>query len=73
MQKKKRKFNFEGYTNCLKNNAKILESRDRFKAETHIVFIVKSSKIALNSNYDMRLHTFDEITLYIHIAQILKI
>ena len=51
----------------------MLESRDRFKAETHIVFIVKSSKIALNSNYDMRLHTFDEITLYIHIAQILKI
>ena len=51
----------------------MLESRDRFKAETQIVFIVKSSKIALNSNYDMRLHTFDEITLYIHIAQILKI
>ena len=41
MQKKKRKFNFEGYTNCLKNNAKMLESQDRFKAERHIVFILK--------------------------------
>lgn len=44
----------------------MLESQDRFKAETHIVFIEKVSKIALNRNDDAKLHTFDEIASYPH-------
>ena len=48
--------------NCLFNNEPILKLQQRFKSETHNVFTERVNKIALNSNDDKRMETFDRIT-----------
>ena len=52
------------YKDCLLNNEIILKSQQRFKSETHNVYTEEINKIALNSNDDKRLQTFDRITSY---------
>ena len=42
----------------------ILKSQQRFKSEAHNVYTERINKIALSSNDDKRLQTFDRITLY---------
>ena len=46
------------------NNEIILKSEQIFKSEGHNVYTAEVSKIALSSNDDKRLQTFDRITLY---------
>ena len=46
------------------NNKIILKSQQRFKSEKHDVYTEKINKVALSSNDDKRLQTFDIITLY---------
>ena len=58
----KRMLKFYHYKYCLKNNATILKSRQRFKSEKHDVYTEEVNKIALISNDDKRLRTFDGIT-----------
>ena len=58
----KRALNFDDYKICLLNNKIILKLQQRFKSEAHNVYIEKYNKIALNSNDDKRLQTFDRIT-----------
>ena len=60
--KKDLKFNY--YKDCLLSNKIVLESQQRFKSERHDVYTEKISKIALSSNDDKRLQTFDKITSY---------
>ena len=60
--KRRRKFNH--YKDCLLNNKIILKSKLRFKSEAHNVYTEEINKIALSSNDDKRLQTFDRITLY---------
>ena len=55
---------FYDYKNCLFNNKPILKSQQRFKSETYNVFTERVNKIALNSNDDERMETFDRITSY---------
>ena len=55
---------FENYNYSLFNNKTILKSQLRFKSDHHDVYIEEVSKIALNSNDDKRLQTFDRITTY---------
>ena len=43
---------------------KILKSQQRFKSERHDVYTEEINKIALSSNDDKRLETFDRITSY---------
>ena len=57
-------FKFYDYKYCLSNNAIILKPKERFKSERHDVYPKKVSKIALSSNNDKRLQTFDESTTY---------
>ena len=59
--KRRRKFN--DYKDCLLNNETILKSQQRFKSERHDVYTEEVNKIALSSNDDKRLQTFDRITL----------
>ena len=55
---------FNGYKDCLLKNEIILESQQRFKSEAHYVHTEKFNKIALSSNDDKRLQSFERITSY---------
>ena len=48
------------------NNEIILKSQQRFKSEIHDVHPEEINKIALSSNDDKRLQTFDRTTSYPH-------
>ena len=60
----KRKLMFENYKNSLFNNKCILQSQLRFKSNHHNVYTEEVNKIALNSNDDKTLQTFDRVTTY---------
>ena len=55
---------FENYKDCSFNNKTILKSQQRFKSDYHNVYTEQINKIALNSNDDKRLRTFDKVTTY---------
>ena len=57
---------FNDYKDCLFNNEIILKSQQRFKSEAHNVYTGEINKIALSSNDDKRLQTFDRITSFPH-------
>ena len=53
---------FESYKNCLFNDKIILKLQPRFKSDHHKVYTEEINNIALSSNDDKRLQTFDKIT-----------
>ena len=55
---------FNDYKDCLLNNRVVLKSQQRFKSERHDVYTEEVNKIALSSNDDNRLQTFEKITTY---------
>ena len=55
---------FENYKDCLFNNKIVYRSQERFKSYHHDVYTEEVNKIALSSNDDKRLQTFDRITTY---------
>ena len=55
---------FNGYKDCLLNNEIILKSQQRLKSEEHNVYTEELNKIALSSDDDKRLLTFDRIISY---------
>ena len=57
-------YKFNDYKDCLLNNEIILKSQQRFKSKAHNVYTEEINKIALISNDDKRLQTFDRITSY---------
>ena len=69
----KNKTMFENYTDCLFNDKIILKSQKRFKSYLHEVYTEEVNKIALSSNDDKRLQTFDEIATYPHGTNIFKV
>ena len=62
--KGKHRLMFENYKDSLFNNRIMLKSQLRFKSDHHNVYTEEVNKIALNSNDDKRLQTFDRITTY---------
>ena len=60
----KRRLKFGDYIGCLLNNEIVLKSQQRFKSERHDIYTEEINKIALSSNDDKRLQTFDGITSY---------
>ena len=60
----KRKTMFENYTDCLFNDKIILKSQRRFKSDHHKVYTEEVNKIALSSDDDKRLQTFNRVTTY---------
>ena len=60
----KRELMFENYKDSLFNDEIILKSQQRFKSDHHKVYTEEVNKIALSSNDDKRLQTFDKITTY---------
>ena len=53
---------FKNYKDCQFSNEIILKSQQRFKSDYHNVYTEQINKIALSSNDDKRLQTFDKIT-----------
>ena len=60
----KRRLKFNDYKYCLLNGEIILKSQKRFKSERHIVYTEEINKIALSSNDDKTLQTYNRITSY---------
>ena len=60
----KRMLKFNDYKDSLLNDEIILKSKQRFKSERHNVYTDEINKIALSSNDDKRLQTYDKITSY---------
>ena len=58
----KRVLNFKDYKDFLLNNEIILKSQQKFKSEAHNVYTGEMNKIALSSNDDKKLQTFDRVT-----------
>ena len=57
----KRELMFKNHKDCQSNNEIILKSQQRFKSDCHNAYTEKIDKIALSSNDDKRLQTFDKI------------
>ena len=55
---------FENYKDSSFNNKTILRSQLRFKSNHRDVYTEEINKIALSSNDDKRLQTFDRATTY---------
>ena len=60
----KQKLMFQNFKDCLLNNKTVYRSQERFKSYNHDVYTEEVNKIALSSNDDKRLQTFDRITTY---------
>ena len=58
----KRVLKFKDYKDFLLNNEIILKSQQKFKSEAHNVYTEEMNKIALSSNNDKKLQTFDRVT-----------
>ena len=54
----------KNYKGCLFNDKTILKSQQRFKSYYHNAYTEQISKIALSSNDNKRLQTFDTITTH---------
>ena len=55
---------FQNSKNCLFNNKTVYRSQQIFKSYNHDVYTEEVNKIALSSNDDKRLQTFDRITTH---------
>ena len=55
---------FQNYKDCLFNGKIILKSQQRFKSDHHKVYTEEVNKIALSSDDDKRLQTFNRVTTY---------
>ena len=60
----KRELMFENYKDSLFNDKIILKSQQRFRSDHHRVYTEEVNKIALSSNDDKRLQTFDKVTTF---------
>ena len=70
----KHRLMFESYKDSLFNNKSILKDlKLRFKSYHHNLYTEEVNKIALNSNDDERLQTFDRVTTYPYGTNVFKV
>ena len=69
----KRELMFKNYKDCQSNDEIILKSQQRFKSDHHNIYTEQIDKIALSSNDDKRLQTFDKITTYPYRTKAFKV
>ena len=55
---------FQNFKDCLLNNKTVYRSQERFKSYNHDVYTEEVNKIALSSNDDKRIQTFDGTETY---------
>ena len=68
----KRELLFENYKDSFFNDEIILKSLQRFKSGYHEVYTEEVIKIALSSNDDKRLQTFDKVVTYPYVTNTFK-
>ena len=59
----KNRIMFEHYKDCLFNNKIIRKAQQTFKIQLHDVHTIEINKVALSSNDNKRLQTFDRVTI----------
>ena len=69
----KQKIMSQNFKDCLFNNKNVYRSQERFKSYNHDVYTEEVNKIALSSNDDKRLQTFDRITTYPYGTNVFKV
>ena len=69
----KRELMFENYKDSLFNDKIILRSQQRFRSDHHRVYTEEVNKMALSSNDDKRIQTYDKIPINPYGTNIFKI
>ena len=69
----KREIMFENYKDSLFNDKVIIRSQQRFRSYNHKVYTEEVNKIALSSNDDKRIQTFDKVTTYPYGTNVFKV
>ena len=60
----KREITFKNYVDALFKGKVLIKSQQQFRIDHHKVYTEKVNKIALSSNDDKRIKTFDKVTTY---------
>ena len=68
----KRELTFKYYMDCLFNNEVIIKLQQRFRCNHHRVYTEEVNKIALSSNDDKRLQTFNKVTTFPYGTNVFK-
>ena len=69
----KRALIFENYKGALFSDKKIVRSQQRFRSYNHKVYTEEVNKIALSSNDDKRIQTYDKVTTFPDGTNVLKV
>ena len=69
----KRELTFKNYKDSQFNNEVVIKSQQRFRSDRHKVCTKEVNKIALNSNEDKRIQTFDKTTIYPYSTNTFKV
>ena len=69
----KRKILFNNYLDSLFKNKVLYRSQQRFRSDHHKVYTEEVNKIALSSNDDKRIQTFDRVTTYPYGINVFKV
>ena len=69
----KRELTFKNYKDSLFNNEVVIKSQQRFRSDHHKVYTKEVNKIALSSNDDKRIQTFDKTTIYPYSTNTFKV
>ena len=69
----KREITFKNYADPLFNDKVIVRSQQRFTSDRHKVYTEEVNKIALSSNDDKRIQTFDKVTTFPYGTNVFKL
>ena len=69
----KRELAFKNYMDSLFNGEVMIRSQQRFRSDHHRVYMEEVNKIALSSNDDKRIQTFDKVTMFPYGTNVFKV
>ena len=69
----KRVIKFKNYADALFNDEVVIRSQQRFRSDHHRVCTEEVNKIALSSNDDKRIQTFDKVTKFPYGTNVFKV
>ena len=69
----KREITFNNYADALFNDEVIIKSQQRFRTDHHKVYTEEVNKIAVSSNDDKRIQTFDKVTTFLYGTNVFQV